>query len=132
MSKYCYQKFLLNCEYDDVDLNHIQTYQDNLEFVPELGENNTIFDVGGEIVRKVKLSDIDVSVDTIEDWEAFLGKMTGVDEIVIIQDMCDSANKVIVDYRIATLKAYIYRMKSVLKDLEIYFAHEVSEYKMPI
>lgn len=67
MKKYIYQKFLLNCDYSDIDPNAYPSYEGSLEQILPFGERFSITDYGYPVVRKIKLATIDEIVDTEED-----------------------------------------------------------------
>ncbi len=111
MKKYCYQKFLLNCDYEEIALNSVLKYNGDVELLLDYGEEYSLFDLGGKTVRKIKLNDLDSMIDTEDDWADFLESLEEVDELVIYSRMKPIRNPVVAAYREATLKAYISRLE---------------------
>ncbi len=119
MNKYIYQKFLLNCEYEDVNILGYPTTSRNLMEVPDLGEDYCMFDVGKDIARKISLTTMDETIDTKEDWMEFQQKVENIDILVITEAGKTYANPIIQSYRLATLKAYLYRLSNLSVKVEL-------------
>ena len=120
MKKYIYQKFLLFCNYQMIDLKEIQTCCD-LEDVQELGREYSLFDVGVPLKRKIALSVLDKTIDTMEDWNRLAAKLADVDELVLYEDVSNSDNPIINEYRTATTQAYICHLKALNHPIKIYY-----------
>ena len=110
MGKYIYQKFLLNCDYSDIDLNAFPAYEGPLEQVLPFGESFSIIDYGNPVVRKINLATIDEIVDTEEDWNQFIRSLEDVDQLIITDTKVFYNNLAIEQYRRTTLQAYLYRL----------------------
>jgi hypothetical protein len=121
MKKYIYQKFLLRCDYETVELKDIPGFRGNLESISVLGEEYNLFDIGKPYTRKVSLTEMDISIDTVEDWKTFTDRVNGLDELVIYNDSLPSKNKVLAEYRLVTLKAYLYRLSNDCKKVKLYY-----------
>ncbi len=120
MSKYVYQKFLLNCAYEDVKIADFPRYEGDIESVLDYRWEYSLFDIGKMLVRKLDIADIDEQVDTEDDWNRFLDLLKGLDVLVLYGYDIDSSNPIIKSYREATLKAYLYKFKE--NNVNIYLA----------
>ncbi|MBO4391054.1 MAG: hypothetical protein J5825_09395 [Lachnospiraceae bacterium] len=121
MKKYTYQKFLLQCDYDSVELKDFPVYSDPFDLVLNVGRDYNLFDVGKKYVRKISLNELDDAIDTIEDWTGFIKTVDEYDELIIYNDVPFSSNMIISAYRTATLKAYLFRIQSDCKKVKVYF-----------
>lgn len=110
MSKYSYQKFLLNCDYDEISLSSILRFKGNINSMLNYGEAYCLLDLNGKISRKIDINELDSIVDTESDWNDFIESLKEVDELVIYSSMERIRNPIIMEYREATLKAYLYRL----------------------
>ena len=110
MKKYIYQKFLLHCEYDHVDLDGYARYDGKLEYVPKYGEGYCLFDVGKSIIRQISISDLDNKIDTDEDWNEFILSLRKIDTLVIRGTEVQYENPIMNNYRKATIMAYLKRL----------------------
>ncbi len=117
MKKYVYQKFLLNCNYEDVNLDNYEHSKRNLELIPEYGQDYCLFDVGNEVVRKIKLTQLDDIIDTEEDWEVFIESLNNIDVLILLETDKEYGNIIIQNYRLATFKAYLKRFEKVKIEL---------------
>lgn len=120
MKKYIYQKFLLQCDYDQIDLEKIPEFDQNLDRVMSYGETYSLFDIGQKIVRKISLIHLEDMIDTEDDWRSFVDSTAEMDALIIYNEGESVANPIITAYREATLKAYIYRLKKDAEPLDIY------------
>ena len=89
MRKYLFQRFLPNCNTDNIRLE------------------NTIFD-GACDAHKVSVSELDGKVDSEDDLRNFLGQFPADDTIVLTYDRPAYSNPILCDYANKTLKSYIY------------------------
>ncbi|SFA88432.1 hypothetical protein SAMN05216249_10498 [Acetitomaculum ruminis DSM 5522] len=119
MSKYIYQKFLLNCEYEKINLSDYPITTKNLMEVPNFGEDYCIFDIGKEIVRKISLSTMDETIDTEDDWNNFEKKLENIDLLIITGISKKYNNPIVQAYRVATVKAYLFRFSMLSIKVEI-------------
>lgn len=110
MKKYIYQKFLLQCEYNGVDLKEYTRYEGNLDYVPQYGEEYCLFDINRPIIRQISVSELDEKIDTLEDWETFVHSLRGIDTLVVKGTEVQYENPIMNDYRGATIKAYLKRL----------------------
>ena len=120
MKKYIYQKFLLHCEYDHVDLDEYARYDGNLEYVPEYGEEYCLFDVGKPITRQISIQDLDNMIDTLQDWEKFISSLREIDTLVIKDTHVKYENPIVEDYRKATIMAYLKRLEDAKMTVVLY------------
>ena len=104
---YMHQRFLLECDYENVSL--IDSFCPQDEFIQNFTEPVNLFDIDDEITRKVKISYLLKEIDTEEDLNNFLKKVDLVDTLIIENDVNQSTNKIIAEYQKATLKAFIKR-----------------------
>ncbi len=111
MSKYVYQKFLLNCNYEDMSIKDFPTFEGDVKDVQDYRCDYCLFDVGRTLTRKISAVDIDEQVDTEEDWNQLIKVLKGFDVIVLYDYTINSTNPIIQNYRDATLRAYLYRLK---------------------
>ena len=89
MRKYLFQRFLPNCNTDDI----------NLEDCTYIGETN---------VQKILISELDEKIDTEENLVSFLKSFSPDDIIVLTYDRPDYNNPILREYAHKTLKSYIY------------------------
>lgn len=89
MKKYLFQRFLPNCNTDNIQLN------------------STIFD-GSRDARRVSVSSLDEKIDTDADLRNFLSQYSGEDIIVLTYDRPTYNNPILCDYADKTLKSYLY------------------------
>lgn len=89
MRKYLFQKFLPNCNTDNVQLD------------------STVFD-GSCDAHKVSVSTLDEKIDNEEDLRNFLSQYSIEDIIVLIYDRPTYNNPILCDYANKTLKSYLY------------------------
>ncbi len=95
MTKYTYQKFLLNRDYESIDLqSHVLTVT-----------NDKIFLQG---YNSISLSTLDCTVDLEEDLGIIAGTFDHAKPVMLINDRSFIDNPILVDYGEATLKAYIH------------------------
>lgn len=120
MGKYIYQKFLLNCDYEDVQISDFPHYEESIENVLDYRCDYCLFDLGKAVVRKLSVAEIDEQIDSEENWTFLLHTLRGLDVLVLYDYDIDSANPIISSYREATLKAYLYRFKE--NNINIYLA----------
>ncbi len=120
MNKYVYQKFLLNCNYDDISINDFPTFEGDVKCVQDYRCDYCLFDVGKTTTRKISVSDIDEQVDTEEDWNQLIKVLKDFEVIVLYDYAINSANPIIQNYRDVTLRAYLYRLKE--NEVNIYLA----------
>ncbi len=119
MKNYIYQKFLLNCNYDEISLDSIPQYTGNLDYILEYVEPYCLLDVDNRIIRKLNVSFLDTIVDDESDWEDFLSQIEPIDELILYYDVTDIVNPIIYVYRDVTLKAYIYRILKSKVETEV-------------
>lgn len=89
MRKYLFQRFLPNCNTDNIQLN------------------STIFD-GSCDAHKVSVSLLDEKIDTEDDLRNFLSQYSSEDVIVLTYDRPAYNNPILFDYANKTLKSYLY------------------------
>jgi len=111
MSKYVYQKFLLNCNYEGTEISDFPYYKGEISSVLDFRCDYCLFDVGKTFVRKICAEDIDEQVDTEEDWNKLLKLLKEFDVVVLYDYRVNSSNPIIQSYRNVTLRAYLYRLK---------------------
>lgn len=92
MRKYLFQRFLPDCDTDDINL-------DSLTYV---GEN---------AVQRVSVSELDEKIDTEESLISFLSRFSNDDTIVLTYDRPNYNNPILCDYALKTFKSYLYRMR---------------------
>ena len=83
-----------------------------VENIPWLGENLGIFDYLSPVIRRVSLSWLDTQIDTVEDWQAFIGLVIGIDKLILVNDRPMDDNEIVKDFGNCTLRAYLYRLRS--------------------
>ena len=110
MNKYIYQKFLLNCDYESINLSEIPVFDGNMENVLDYSYDYCLFDVGQKVIRKISIAEIDDWVDTEDDWDKLIKQLCDVDIVVLCDYEVVVSNPIIKSYREATLKAYLYRL----------------------
>ena len=59
MKKYIYQKFLLMCDYDSIDIDDYEIYHENIALVLPYTMKKCLLDYNTEFVRKINVEDID-------------------------------------------------------------------------
>jgi hypothetical protein len=87
--KYLFQKFLPNCNTDDI----------NLEDCTYIGETN---------IQKILISELDEKIDTEENLVSLLKSFSSDDIIVLTYDRPAYNNPILCDYANKTLKSYLY------------------------
>ncbi len=116
MSKYIYQKFLLNCNYEDININDFPVFEGDAKCILDYRCDYCLFDIDKTLIRKISVADIDEQVDTDEDWNQLVKVLKEFEVIVLYDYIINSANSIIHSYREATIKAYLYRLqKSEIK-----------------
>ena len=110
-NKYIYQKFLLNCDYESVDLRNVPLFEGALDEVQPYGEEYSLFDVGRSMVRKLRIDSLDDMIDTEDDWNLFIDSLKEIDYLVLYDALGKINIPIIGEYREATLKAYICRLE---------------------
>ena len=101
---YMHQKFLLDCDYENVSLSVPSVFND--EPVQDFTEPINLFDIDEKITRKVKFSYLLKEIDTNDDLSDFLAKTKFADNLIIEDDMSNSENPIIADYQEACLKSF--------------------------
>lgn len=119
MSKYIYQKFLLNCDYESIKISDIPIFDGKIEEILDFRHEYCLFDIGKKIIRKIDVADIDEQIDLEEDWEKLLKALSKIDVIVLYNYQVNSENPIIKNYREATVKAYLYRLLKLKAKLYI-------------
>lgn len=89
MRKYLFQRFLPNCDTDNI----------NLENCAYIGEAN---------VQSILISELDEKIDTEENLVGFLESFSPDDIIVLTYDRPKYNNPILQEYSHKTLKSYIY------------------------
>lgn len=89
MRKYLFQRFLPNCNTDDINL-------DDCICVDKAN------------VRRVLVSELDEKIDTEENLVSLLKSFSHDDIIVLTYDRPDYNNPILLEYANKTLKSYIY------------------------
>lgn len=89
MRKYLFQRFLPNCDTDNI----------NLENCIYIDETNA---------QRILISELDEKIDTEETLVSFLNSFSPNDIIVLTYDRPDYSNPILRDYAHKTLKSYIY------------------------
>jgi len=89
MRKYLFQRFLPNCNTDNIQLD------------------STLFD-GMCDAQRVSVSELDETIDTEENLVSFLKSFSPGGIIVLTYDRPEYNNPILRDYAIKTLKSYIY------------------------
>jgi len=89
MRKYLFQKFLPNCNTDNIQLD------------------GAVFD-GSCYARKVSVSTLDEKIDTEDDLRNFLSQYSIEDIIVLTYDRPTYNNPILCDYANKTLKSYLH------------------------
>lgn len=110
MKKYIYQKFLLNCEYETISIEDF-LFDGNVSHIQYLGTAYNLLDVNVPFIRKIEVSNIDDIIDEQEDWDEFLSYCKDLDCLIIMIKKYDIDNPIILAYREATLKAYVFRLQ---------------------
>lgn len=110
MNKYIYQKFLLNCEYENIEMSEVPIYGGNKQELLDYHCDYCIFDFGKDAIRRINITDLDEKIDSEEDWDALLGSLNDINSIVLCGSDTEYSNPIIENYRKATVKAYIYRL----------------------
>ncbi len=94
MNKSFHQEFLLNCNYQSVDLN---LYTENK--IPT-DENSLVF----------LISELDCKIGNIDDWNTFVEQIPNGTWIALQNDRPVSENPIYTEFSINTIKAYICRL----------------------
>ena len=89
MRKYLFQRFLPNCNTDNIQLD------------------SALFD-GMCDTHKVSISELDEKIDTEDDLRKFLSQFSANDIIVLTYDRPAYNNPILCDYANKTLKSYLY------------------------
>jgi hypothetical protein len=89
MRKYLFQRFLPNCDTDNIQLD------------------STVFD-GKCDAHRVSISELDEKIDTEDDLRNFLSQYSTDDIIVLTYDRPLYSNPILCDYANKTLKSYLY------------------------
>lgn len=95
MQKYIYQKFLLHCNYESIDL------QANTLTI----SNNLVGQVNYTIIL---LSELDCTIDTEEDFVNILSQLDCKKSVLLVNDRLEIDNPIVSDFGEATIKAYIH------------------------
>ena len=106
---YMHQRFLLNCDYEEISLPDSSVLQD--EFIQDFTEPINLFDTDNEIKRKVKFSYLLKEIDSKDDLSNFMEKTKFTDSLIIENDMRKSGNPIIDDFQDACLKAFYLQLK---------------------
>lgn len=75
MSKYIYQKFLLNCNYEEININDFPVFEGDVKCILDYRCDYCLFDINKTLIRKISIADIDEQVDTEEDWNQLLKRL---------------------------------------------------------
>ena len=89
MRKYLFQRFLPNCNTDNIQLD------------------SALFD-GTSDAHRVSISELDEKIDTEDDLRHFLSQFSTDDIIVLTYDRPAYNNPILFDYANKTLKSYLY------------------------
>ncbi|MCR4954909.1 MAG: hypothetical protein K6A43_12650 [Treponema sp.] len=112
---YMHQKFLLDCDYEEVSLPDSSVLKN--EFIQDFTESINLFDTDKEITRKVKLSYLLKEIDTRNDLSEFLNKTNFTDNLIIENDMKESKNPIIAEFQNTCLKAFYKQLKKKSFDI---------------
>ena len=102
MRKYLFQRFLPNCNTDDIYLEDC-TY---------IGETNA---------KRILVSELDEKIDTEENLVSFLKSFSSDNIIVLTYDRPNYSNPILREYANKTLKSYIYWIRHY--GYECYWEH---------
>ena len=116
--KYCRQKYLLETNYGDIHLKTKPISRHEYLLLQDFYIPYNLFDCNDLCVRKIDISFLDASTDTLYDFEQVVEKMVDIDELVIVDDRPDFTNPIIRKYAYSTIKAYVlmfnqYGIKSI-------------------
>lgn len=101
---YMHQRFLLDCDYEDVSLPDSPSLQE--EFIQDFTEPINLFDSEEKITRKVNFSYLLKEIDSKDDMLDFNNKTNFADNLIIENDMKESDNPIIAEFQNACLKAF--------------------------
>ncbi len=119
MKKYLYQKFLLGCNYENLRLEECPRFDGDIEQVIDYRFGECILDESNNIRRRIDITDVDQTIDTEQDWKNLIKKLDNVDTVILYNTEVNSKNEIIRNYREATLKAIIYRLRFFDKEVLI-------------
>ncbi len=94
MRKYLYQKFLPDCNTENIDMAKLYSKYD-------------------ECAQTIFVSELDSKVDTKHDLENLISNYSIHEPIVIINDRNAFSNQIIQNYSEKTLKSYIYWLRKM-------------------
>lgn len=121
MKKYIYQKFLFQCDYEEINLNNIPNYGGDLNYINLYGVQYNLFDYYRKIYRKIELSSLEDMIDTENDWKLFVSNLKEVDVLIILDENKKLQNPIITQYKNTMLKAIIYRLSEDVNELLVYY-----------
>lgn len=106
---YMHQRFLLNCDYESIDIANYSAAAIDLCAIKDFHEERTLFD-DAILERRVFASYLDTYIDNERDWNEMLDMLQQIGVLYIVDDRLKSDNSIITSMAEATMKAYIYRL----------------------
>ena len=105
---YCRQKYLLECQFNRVDVDTINLTEDELNNIQNYTVPFNLFDYYVKYRRKISISILDEKADTYADFSRYENEVADVDELLLVNDRPKTDNPIIGIYSEATLQAYLY------------------------
>lgn len=115
VNKYIYQKFLLNCDYEKINISDIPYFVGDIDKVMDFTVGYCLFDVDNLIIRKIDVNYLDEHVDTEDDWKLITTAIQSVDVIILCNCDIIYENPIVHRYREATVKSYLTRLLELNK-----------------
>ncbi len=110
MKQYQHQKFLLQCDYEKLEMNRF--LKSMPADTPLYIQKNDLFDYP-VYRRKIPLSVLDGFVDSQRDFDAIVKKVKYVDELYLVDDRKKSESVFVQNHAAATKKAFIWHFLNV-------------------
>lgn len=101
---YCRQKFLMEKINSNINLDNY--YELGPDFLQDYKEQINLFD-DNNISRSIDISELDATIDTLEDFTTLISKISHVDILYILDTRKTSENIIIKTIQTKSLKAYI-------------------------
>ncbi len=113
---YCRQKFLFEVSCDEINLE--EHYASTPDFLQNYTEQINLFD-DDIILRSIDISELDINIDTLSDFDDLISRMKHVQTIYIINSRLKIQNSIINTFQKKTLKAYIFMFEKYGKTCRI-------------
>lgn len=116
---YIYQKFLTLTDTSSVRLEDYKSASEDIYFLPDYTVSKELFDEKDLLKRTVRISKLDESIDSENDFYEFCSHLKNISTLILIDDRQKCPNLIHGAYSIEITKAYILWFQKVVKEVYV-------------